>query len=110
MKVSIYSSIGLALLIGFIASMSTAAFFDLQRVKFCEYAQKFSKEQNDIMLSQHATGYENLELVQCDGRGKIVRDDKNQVQNFTFFFPKGKYRVNMNDVGKITNVVFTRPK
>ncbi len=107
MKHTLTSTIIISLFVGMLSSMATGALTNYQKFKFCEYAQSFSRIQNDIMISQHA-GANNLELIQCDGEAKVIRDDKNQVQNFTVYFPQGKYTVKTNDVAGVTNVIFLR--
>lgn len=107
MKHSLWSTLGVTLLGAFLTGMSVAAFTNYEKVKFCQYAVEFSRTQNDIMVSQRA-GYNNLELIECDGQAKIIRDDKNQVQNFTIFFPQKKYDVTVKDASSVTNVTFIR--
>ncbi len=87
----------------------TTTFNKHERIKFCQYAQKFAAKQNDIMVSQK-NAVDNLEVVECDGTARIIRDDKNEVQNFTLFFPENKYEVSITQVAKITNVTFLAKK
>lgn len=96
-----------AILASFITFATTSTINKHERVAFCEYAQKFSATQNDIMVSQR-TGYDNLERIECAGEARIIRDNKNEVQNFTIFFPQKKYRVTVSDASSVTNVTFIR--
>lgn len=107
-----WKTISLILLFSFITGLTVAAIMDaklsLTRVAFCEYANSFAKTSKDIKVSQK-NGYENLELIQCDGEAKIIRDDKNQVQNFTLFFPKGKYETKITETSTVTNIILYKP-
>ena len=105
-------SIAAGILLLWFLSLASAWFAGgrYQTMRICQYAKdRHVDPQTDVAVSQKDL-WLTMEQVECEGEIRLYRNVAGEAQNFTVFFPVGKYVVETKEAGGVLNVVFKKPE